>query len=521
MPEKMDNERGGLNDRLKDFQVNPDENLWASLEEKLAQKRKRRPVAIWWFAGAAVFLALLVGTPILFDKFNQQSAQETVSLNSVKETQKSELEKKNESQIVDNQKINEDLKKSGEEKKEIEIPYGSNSDKSLEESKPEKFAEKSSRKPEGKSQIKNSQTEILAQTSENLKNQNHEREERKEFDKRKLSEFTSNLRLVLPEISTKKFPKSDSENPFQSERQRVSKDIPELQAIESNLEKQGEISNSESVSEKAKTKVSQSSEEMVKDSEVALVQPVDSIKKVKGNEEVVTETSKPIPDSSRKNKTQKWQKSVWLAPKFAMIRTIAINQNPDEKRIVLAEENTEWNSRLAFDLGFGMDRKINTWLSLGGFCGMSYLQEQLMISKENILNAYDLVAENGTLSVIPKKEKLSGKLQSQLLAGFFGIGLGLKPSESTTLRLSAGSQFRISETITKEMAGETESNHKSAKLSESIFFIQTSVSQQIPFGKNRLELEPMIQYFSSTVFNLQSGTTTRPFFIGMQLRLCW
>ncbi|HRH36360.1 MAG TPA: hypothetical protein PKY12_14940, partial [Catalimonadaceae bacterium] len=68
----MDNELGGLKDRLKDFNVEPSEGIWTSLEEKLAQKRKRRPIAIWWFAGAAIFLGLLIGTPLVVENFKKE-----------------------------------------------------------------------------------------------------------------------------------------------------------------------------------------------------------------------------------------------------------------------------------------------------------------------------------------------------------------------------------------------------------------------------------------------------------------
>lgn len=521
MPEKMDNERGGLNDRLKDFQVNPDEKIWASLEEKLAQKRKRRPVAIWWFAGAAVFLVLLIGTPMLIDQFNQQPNQESVDINTAIDPKISELNTKKQDQIVDIQNTKEDFETINEEQQEIEKSSELISKKTIDDSKTEKSAEKSNSNPNRQTQIRNARTQVLAGTLENYKNQKQEGRERKKVEKRKVSEFTSKLAAALPEISGKKHANSDRENQIQSAIGSVNADFSNQNATETHTDKQEENSIIESESDKGKTTVAQSQQEIVKESEVALLQPVDSIKKVKEKVEDVAESSRPVADSSRKDKTRKWQKSVWIAPKFALMRNIAINQNQGEKRIALAEENTEWNARLAFDLGFGIDRKMNSWLSLSGFCGLSYLQEQLMISKENILNVYDLVAENGTLSINPKKEKLRGKLQSQLLAGFCGIGLGLKPKESTTLRLSAGSQFQISETITKEMAGDKQSNQKSATLSEPIFFIQTSASRQILFGKNRLELEPMIQYFSSPVFNLQPGTSSRPLFIGMQVRLSW
>jgi len=54
-------------EKFKDFEMSPDEQVWKNIEAALHQKRKRRVVPIWWYQVAGVAALLLIG---LFAWFN-------------------------------------------------------------------------------------------------------------------------------------------------------------------------------------------------------------------------------------------------------------------------------------------------------------------------------------------------------------------------------------------------------------------------------------------------------------------
>lgn len=54
-------------EKFKDFEVSPDEQVWKNIEAALHQKRKRRVIPIWWYQVAGVAALLLIG---LFAWFN-------------------------------------------------------------------------------------------------------------------------------------------------------------------------------------------------------------------------------------------------------------------------------------------------------------------------------------------------------------------------------------------------------------------------------------------------------------------
>lgn len=519
MPEKMDNELGGLKDRLKDFNVEPSEGIWTSLEEKLAQKRKRRPIAIWWFVGAAIFLGLLIGTPLVVENFKKEIHPDESTANQNHEIENSQNPPKN--RVSQLEKASPKSNSESQENPESvyqKLPENPNSTPS--ENEPDDQNSGNENRNPSKVQGVHSGKVMIATVREKESKSKNSDGIKRDKSRIKVGEFTSKLVATLPELNKGRNEKPISEKPEQSEIAEA-QNLNESQNISPTIKSENSaLTFKEPKSEKEKTEITQNQAPQglpktgVSDSIIA--------SKKQDSTAVLEPTALKSPiDSSQKQESLKWKRSFWLAPKFAALRSISINQNPAEKRISLPENNTQWTNRMALDLGFRMERNLNPVLAFIGFGGFSFLQEQVKFNQDLAITGYELTAENGTLTVNPKMENQTGLIQSQLFAGFAGVGLGISSSKFTTFRLSAGAQFRISETIKKELGGKSQTNRKSASLNEPVFFIQASASRIVPIGKFQFMLEPMVQFYSSPVFQLQPGTSSRPVYLGMQVHFVW
>nr|BFF39416.1 hypothetical protein BACY1_12210 [Tenacibaculum mesophilum] len=59
-------------EKLKDLEVTPNENVWNAIEEKLQKKKKQRVFPIWWFSGgvAAMLVLGFLFYPFTYEKGN-------------------------------------------------------------------------------------------------------------------------------------------------------------------------------------------------------------------------------------------------------------------------------------------------------------------------------------------------------------------------------------------------------------------------------------------------------------------
>ncbi|CAM1341185.1 hypothetical protein [Tenacibaculum amylolyticum] len=74
-------------EKLKDFEVQPDPRIWSNIEEKLSKKKKRRVIPIWWFASGIASVVIL-GLFLFI-----QTPNENLDSNEIQKTKENPLNK--------------------------------------------------------------------------------------------------------------------------------------------------------------------------------------------------------------------------------------------------------------------------------------------------------------------------------------------------------------------------------------------------------------------------------------------
>lgn len=96
-------------DKLKDYEVFPESNVWKGIENELVKKKQRRIIPLWLrFAGAAAILLLLIPTGYWFYNNNNNTNSPVPDTNIITNTDKNDASIKQNQSTDDNTNINED-----------------------------------------------------------------------------------------------------------------------------------------------------------------------------------------------------------------------------------------------------------------------------------------------------------------------------------------------------------------------------------------------------------------------------
>lgn len=514
----MENERGKLGNRLGDFGTEPRDIVWNAIEEKLAKRRKKRPV-FWWIA-AGLLLTLGVGSWFFWP--NESGTTITPSVSSIPQkentTHSSEIKEANTTKQNDSKEIGTIAKGN------VQTP---------------------SMLPETKNSIperqENKATPEL--TTNPLTDLNSPQKTRK----RKAANYGLTL-APTHAIKTSSRKLSSENSAIKSENQPLAIDAPLKKPVEK------ESSKNDAVAKKDESKNPQVNEEGVVNStkpqniEISTdkveinplvnnpeesksihqiaVQEKKGIDSLKKNQEL-PEAEKPEilvekPENKPNEAVSKWHFTVFGGPKAALFRDIAINQNQTENPLVLETSETKIWQRLGFDGGFQASWSFSPQWNFLMNTGFSFVQENLSgIRKRRINDAYDLETNGNTLMVNPVIVNETFALQSKQLALFTGVGLGYSLQPGLELHGQFGLQYRLFQQESFTFGESKTTTSSSFQISPADFYFQFCVEKVWLVSDRRWGIKPMVQFFPQPLFELPVGTTTKPIYSGIQVSYGW
>lgn len=518
MPEKMDNELGGLQDRLRHFGEEPDDRIWQSIEDKLAKKRKKRPI-FWWLAAALILVSIstvvvIKNSPIFENReltrvekatSTKQETHEQPTFERKKSKHISDPKLENtrnaNPSVVDNELIaknettfqnqvdrkenqpsaNEPTKLKGKSSNLLVNVPGISERTSEKRKTGEKAISKSKTKPRKTKSGIEIQRHFLALLNEKI---GLKKRAKSELESRSIAKDNQKLR----DKPGNEFGNPDNENQAQNRvNNLLSAENQDAPTIHSEF----------STPLKGDSLLSKSSQKF------PIANP-DSLKKEK---EIVSEKS-----------IKKYRFELFAATKIAAYRKISINQTPTEKHLTLQNDPTPISDRFAYEIGTRLSYFINEKWFIQGYFGMSYFGEHLRGNRELVRTEnYDLTVYGNELAVKPQIIQESISLISRQMAGNFGIGLGFSLSAGWELNGALMSQYRFYQRQEKTFGTNKEWTEDGMTFSSPDIAFRFGIRRNLTRGKGQIGIEPMVQWFTKPLFHLQPGNFTSPVYFGIQV----
>lgn len=512
----MENERGKLGKRLGDFGSEPRDLVWNAIEEKLAKKRKNRPV-FWWLA-AGLFLTIGIGGWFLWQTEPENMPLPLATTNSPTE------------------KINS----SSENKKIKKIDHGQSTDK-------ETLAENNIDNQTFTDKIENA-------TPKNVENWAIKSSENPSLINptaakiRKRKTATQSATLAIIPVSQKPglyLKNETSEN--SSEKQHVTNESTEKNPAErENIRKQGGVLNetpqtttekepivvnSNVAQNKALDEKHAESIEPLNAAETKALPPMVELEKkgsdtlVKKPESLATEKPEILtePSENKNNKIgSNWQFNICAGPKVAVFRDISINQNQNENPLVLETSETPVWQRVGADFGFQAAWQMQPEWNLMMTTGFTFVQENLSgLRKQRVKDSYFLQTNGNILNVNPLIINEKFELQSKQLAWFGGLGLSYSIHPGLAFQGLVASQVRFLHQESFRF-GESKTNTTSSFTNSGVdLYFQLMVEKVWMVSGRKWGLKPLVQFYPKPLFNLPVGTTTKPIYTSIQLIFGW
>ena len=553
----MDNEKGKLENRLQNFGSEPSPEIWGNLEAHLAKKRKPR-APFWWFLAAGLFLPMMAG--IWFWNSNETR---TVSNHVTIQTDSKE-KIKNQNPKNNNQKSGEIRKVSPQNPEGEKVSNTQTTEENNSQSENQNLSLSNSETVQNKSahafkkgKIRDNKTSIaLVNPSVNGINQETKPDGEFASEKKSVRKKPKSISIATNSTSSSSpiLTKTNSNNETEQKeilvirkddldgsKNTLVKNDPKISnknlsnsIVEDKISNSIEENQSRIINEKEKIKESteidaNNSPSGNKNSiEKIIIANLDSSNKIISTkyalkiDSMATNSAKP--DSGKTEK--KFRKSAWFVfagVKASVFRTISINQNTGESRILIDKQASSISSRLGYDAGFRYEHFFNSWLGINGSLGFSVLQDEIHFDNRVKADGYELIAKNGELQSVQKTSSSREKIKSTLAASFCSFGLSFRPIKGMPVfRLNGGLQSNFFTSILKETSGISAVDlSKKWAFQKPVYSFQISAAQPILLKKGELWIEPFYQYYTGKVFEFRPGNYSMPGQIGLQVSWKW
>lgn len=518
----MKNERGSLENRIKNYGLDPDPEVWKKLENNLKQKRRRR-MFFWLFFGA---LLLITGSVVVNEFQRTESRSEIVA-----------VERSNllvEEPTAQNKTSNQPRAHSLVQPKE-KAP----TPKTNEETEPDFSENASNKKSESLEQPATTlnSSEPKSRWDENSKALKYEavlaipfvnKTRNKESTEEKKDEFIVSCRLIKKDRNRRRAAIfGEAENQFRNPESNLVKNEVDPASKSTENQQQIEMVPSETLAQASQNPPSGNLENAGKTENIHV--PTDSISEVnlkpKAVDSTIVQEKTSSPDSTIAEPKRTLSFSLIGALKVAAQRTFELNRGTLGSRTTFNKDNG-WNPyRLAFDLTGRLDKNILSWFGLYFQFGLGMVQDQVDVTvKPSTVTSYDLVAEGEQLNVKSVYTLDKQQIRSRSVFTNSSLGLALTPFRNkTALRLGVGNIWTFYSMSELKSSLPAKSNRwEKLGFERNLWFIQAGLSKSLALGKkNTLLVEPIVQYFTRPVFYQTEGMRATPLYVGLQVGWKW
>lgn len=474
----MDNERGNLGDRLRNFGPEPDKAVWDGLEAQLAAIRKRRPIAFLWFLAGILLLAGFVGLALWPETKYTESESTTTILPKIVLPQTANKKTDDEKSATKHQNdlANQASKATvqGSEQQPLE---------SVEPSK----------ESHGISTIESTKRSIIKQ------------QKTRSYNKKKvapvLAIYPKSKAFVAlnQEANVETFtPKNTKENSTENISEPGKEGLDEQRALVNNLEKTERPFTEIEPFDKVVPQTSIDSTSNKK-----LMAKADSLKP----EIQVTETK---PDSSNLQKTKSWKFEGHLSGFYTVIRYWETNRGADT-RISIANQNATLANRMAIEIGGSATKSFGKNWALMISTGVGRQTDEANYQTRQRADEYkrSLGSDGQSVVITPLYSAKNESVKTTRTYGLLATGIHYQPNK-LFLRASGGMIF----TINEQQKGASNSTNNSV-----LPFAQFSAGLQQTFGKRTWTLGPELRLFARPAFNYQNRSQHTPVMLGLRFGL--
>jgi len=558
----MESERGSLQNKLQEYGKEPRPEILTDLQQKLAGRKRRRPIIWYWFAAA--FVVGIISIPFLV---NQPLSDQKLAGNSDKE--KSVNSTKVQSKTTENSISNsspskqEELLPSGQNQpKKTNKTNNSNQDKVQDKSSNEivknsegMFPQKAGHKNQSlvtpgitsdEEQINETENEnpkrihsgykvnrkrlpigavAISKKSKSIKGNTGDVV--KDFDQRNLQKYSSIVE-VGKTTSSDKIPENEGSESKQAMKNQEMNSNVAVDAGRLNQPKDQTNTPDHDKNSKQTHKADFASPGIEQTGNQSLKQSIpakDSLNKILTNGSVIALKSDSLfPKIAQPETIRKLYFTTLLSSRYSAIRYYAINQQKAEFRNELTNENAKFPSRMSFDLVCRGDLPISKMLGFYVQASAGFSKEDLYLNARSaVKNQFTKQISGNTLVINPVNQVLKERISASL--GYVSTASGIRIALSKTLpvlRIGGGMQWGFWSERIQTLGKEELYKGRMTGASTGIWFLHASAGKEIMIrNSGTFVVEPVLQYFSRPTMQMKSGTSISTLQAGIQLGWKW